>query len=76
MNQILKKRLRFNEHDDLTLLHEVLGQNPFENPAVWAIIQENMLSVTKKNFSIRTLKEHLELLIKLWIKEFKSLKNL
>ncbi|CAG9762787.1 unnamed protein product [Ceutorhynchus assimilis] len=35
-----------------------------------------MFSVTKKNFSIRTLKEHLELLIKLWLKELKNLKNL
>ncbi|KAJ8933499.1 hypothetical protein NQ314_013964 [Rhamnusium bicolor] len=35
-----------------------------------------MLSVTKKNFSVRSLREHLELLIKLWLKEFKTLKNL
>ncbi|KAJ8955923.1 hypothetical protein NQ314_006822 [Rhamnusium bicolor] len=76
MQQRTKQRVRFTDHDDLTLLREVLGQNPIENPAVWAIIQENMLSVTKKNFSVRSLREHLELLIKLWLKEFKTLKNL
>ncbi|KAJ8950898.1 hypothetical protein NQ314_007755 [Rhamnusium bicolor] len=76
MQQRTKQRLRLTDHDDLTLLREVLGQNPIENPAVWAIIQENMLSVTNKNFSVRSLREHLELLIKLWLKEFKTLKNL
>ncbi|CAG9762657.1 unnamed protein product [Ceutorhynchus assimilis] len=76
MDQITKKRLRFTDHDDLSLLREVLGQNPIDNPAAWNIIQENMLSLTKKHFLVRTLKEHLELLVKLWLKEFKNLKNL
>ncbi|CAH0562979.1 unnamed protein product [Brassicogethes aeneus] len=72
MDSIGKKRLRFTDHDDISLLREVLGHNPIEHPVLW---RDNMLSVTKKNFSIRTLKDHLELLIKLWLKKSKDLKD-
>ncbi|VEN48652.1 unnamed protein product [Callosobruchus maculatus] len=73
--KILRKRLRFSERDDIVLLREVLGQNPFENPVSWAIVQENMKSLTRKNFSVRTIKEHLGLIIKLWVKEIDGLKD-
>ncbi|CAG9760270.1 unnamed protein product [Ceutorhynchus assimilis] len=71
----LRKRQRFTDHDDLVLLREVLSHNPFENPALWHVIQENVSSLTGKTFVIRTLREHLERLIKLWLEMFKILKD-
>ncbi|XP_072383179.1 uncharacterized protein [Diabrotica undecimpunctata] len=72
---ILKKRQRFSDHDDLTLLREVLGHNPFVDQTGWNVIQENLFSVTGKQFSIRTLKDHLERLIKSWLQEYKILRD-
>ncbi|CAH1183041.1 unnamed protein product [Ceutorhynchus assimilis] len=71
----LKKRQRFSGHDDLVLLREVLSHNPFENPALWQVIQENVSSLTGKTFVIRTLREHLERLIKLWLEMFEIFKD-
>ncbi|VEN39277.1 unnamed protein product [Callosobruchus maculatus] len=73
--EILRKRLRFSESDDVVLLREVVGQNPFDNPMLWAIVQKNVKSLTKKDFSLRTIKEHLGLIIKLWLKEIDDLKD-
>lgn len=71
----LKKRLRFGDFDDVILLREVLSLNPFENPNEWEIIQEHVFLITKKKFMIRTLKDHLERLIKLWLEKTKILKD-
>ncbi|CAG9772087.1 unnamed protein product [Ceutorhynchus assimilis] len=73
--EALKKRQRFSDHDDLVLLREVLSHNPFKNPALWQVIQENVSSLTGKTFVIRTLREHLERLIKLWLEMFRILKD-
>ncbi|XP_050513907.1 uncharacterized protein LOC126889568 [Diabrotica virgifera virgifera] len=72
---ILRKRQRFSDHDDLTLLREVLGNNPFVDPNAWNVIQENLCSVTGKQFSTRTLKDHLDRLIRSWLQEYKILRN-
>lgn len=67
----MKKRQRFKEEDDIALLREVVGQNPFENNDLWGTVCENIFMLTGKQFSIRTLKEHLDLLIRLWLKKTK-----
>ena len=72
---VVKKRLRFTDTEDLLLLREVLSNNPFENPDVWLIIQQHISLVTGKLFAIRTLKEHLDLLIKLWMEQVQILKD-
>uniref|UniRef100_A0A6P7GBX1 Uncharacterized protein LOC114337858 n=1 Tax=Diabrotica virgifera virgifera TaxID=50390 RepID=A0A6P7GBX1_DIAVI len=72
---VLKKRQRFSDHDDLTLLREVLGNNPFVDPNAWNIIYKNLCSVTGKQVSIRTLKDHLDRLIKSWLQEYKILRD-
>lgn len=69
----MKKRLRFSEEDDLNLLREVAGQNPFENPTIWGSIQESIFVLSQKDFSIKTLKDHLDLLIKAWLEKVKLL---
>lgn len=63
------KRLRFTSEDDLCLLREVVGHNPLEHPENWTIVQKNIKTSTGKDFAIRTLKDHMMLLISLWKKK-------
>lgn len=70
-----KKRLRFRDEDDIVLLREVAGQNPFLNVDAWEIIQSNVFMHSSKEFSLKTLKDHLDLLIKLWLEKLKILKD-
>jgi len=69
MDKIKKECLRFSNDDDLGLLREVLCHNPFENNEKWSIIHKNVLKFSNKQFSIRTIKEHVEHLLKIWAKE-------
>lgn len=71
----VKKRLRFRDEDDFALLREVAGQNPFGNPEVWETIQQNIFLLTGKEFSLKTLKDHLDLLIRLWLEKTKLFKD-
>lgn len=64
-----KNRLRFTYNDDLALLKEFVGQNPLSNPEGWEVIRENLGISTGKAFTIRTIKQHLILIIELWIKK-------
>nr|CAH7766064.1 unnamed protein product [Callosobruchus chinensis] len=70
-----KTRLRFREEDDLIFLREVLGYNPFQQPELWSVIQEHVYAATRKSFSVKTLKDHLDLLIKIWIEKTKNYKD-
>ncbi|CAG9769837.1 unnamed protein product [Ceutorhynchus assimilis] len=70
----VKKRLRFKDEDDIALLREVAKQNPFANPKLWDIIRRNVVMLTSKDFSLKTLKDHLNLLIELWCENKKALK--
>ena len=63
----MQKRLRFTQEDKTILLREVLSINPFEEAGRWILIQEILKEKTGKLFSIRALKEHLELLMKKFI---------
>ncbi|CAH2001775.1 unnamed protein product [Acanthoscelides obtectus] len=71
----IKHRLRFKEHDDLALLREILSNNPYENPHLWDVVQENVFRLTGKKFSLKTLKDHAQLLIQQWLNEAKTLED-
>lgn len=62
-------RLRFTYDDDITLLREFLSQNPIRNPQAWEIIQRNIEIISRKKFLIRTLKNHLQLLLEFFLKK-------
>nr|CAI5851139.1 unnamed protein product [Callosobruchus analis] len=70
-----KTKLRFREEDDLIFLREVLGYNPFQQPDLWYVIQEHVYAATRKLFSVKTLKDYLDLLIKIWIEKTKNYKD-
>ncbi|XP_068897053.1 UPF0430 protein CG31712-like isoform X4 [Tenebrio molitor] len=69
MAKEFKFRLRFTTEDDLILLRDVVGHNPFKGPSKWKQIQANLLCVSGKNFSIRSVREHVEHLLKLFVKK-------
>lgn len=71
--KLIKKvtRLRFTYEDDLTFLKEFIIQNPTTNPKGWELLQKHLLIVTGKNFTIRTLKQHLLYLLETWLKREK-----
>jgi hypothetical protein len=57
------KRLRFNADDDLCLLRKVVRENPLQDPDKWETIKKNILLAVTKDFQIRTLKQHLQILL-------------
>lgn len=63
------KRLRFNSDDDLALLRQFVTENPLEDAEKWGNIQKNVAEITGKLFSIRTLKDHLHLILELWLQK-------
>ncbi|KAG5881809.1 hypothetical protein JTB14_004108 [Gonioctena quinquepunctata] len=69
----VKKRMRFREKDDIAFLREVAGQNPFSNSGVWDVIREHVFLLTTKNFSVKSLKDHLDSIIKLWLDKTKTM---
>ncbi|XP_044746591.1 uncharacterized protein LOC123308108 [Coccinella septempunctata] len=70
------KRLRFSSDDDLALLREFLNNNPLKDAEKWETIQKNVFEITGKNFKVRTLKDHVFLLLKMWKqKDTKSQKS-
>lgn len=58
------KRNRFTNDDDIVLLKEVLGYNPYCDHSRWTNIQESLEKSIGKKFNIRTIKEHVDLLAK------------
>lgn len=69
------KRLRFTNDEDLTLLREVVAQNPFEDLARWNTIAQQVEIGTKKNFSVRAVREHTARLLKSWEREDRENRN-
>lgn len=67
-----KKRLRFTFEDDVILLREVVSLNPFANPDAWEEIQKNVFLLTRKQFLVKTIRQHMKLLLELWILKEKS----
>lgn len=66
--ELVKPRFRFTDEFDLHLAREVYGQNPYEDPKRWAIIQINIIQISGKSVSIRTLKDRIQNLIKTYKK--------
>lgn len=58
------KRICFNKDDDLLLAREILCQNPYEDISRWFVIQRNILQITGKNISVRTIKDRIKSLLK------------
>jgi hypothetical protein len=69
MSTLREKRLRFTSNDDLCLLREVTAQNPIKEAKAWSTVQENIEKTMGKKFSIRTLKDHLQLLSEIYLKK-------
>lgn len=65
-------RLRFTYEDDVILLREFVSVNPIKDLQGWEVIQAHIRISTGKNFLIRTLKQHLMLLLELFLKNVKS----
>ncbi|CAG9837902.1 unnamed protein product [Diabrotica balteata] len=65
----MNKRIRFNSDDDLALLRQVVSQNVLQQPEQWEALRENMIILTKKEFSVRTLRDHLKHLMEIWKKK-------
>lgn len=63
------ERLRFTYEDDITLLKEVISQNPFENNERWKNININVIAVTNINFSLRAIRDHTNYLLQNWRKD-------
>ncbi|KYN27936.1 hypothetical protein ALC57_02656 [Trachymyrmex cornetzi] len=61
-------RLRFTNEDDLVLLKEVTSLNPYEDKERWKTIADRVGAASKKNFSVRAVRDHVEHLLKNWIK--------
>lgn len=61
-------RKRVSAEDDIFLLREVLGANPFFTPALWNDVLKGLNAASKKNFSLRGAKERIDLLVILYKK--------
>ncbi|KAM7281425.1 uncharacterized protein ISCGN_006054 [Ixodes scapularis] len=61
-------RKRFTAVDDIFLLREVLGANPFLTPALLNDVLKGLNAASKKNFSLRGARERIDLLVTLYKK--------
>ncbi|KAF5279249.1 hypothetical protein FQR65_LT15454 [Abscondita terminalis] len=62
-------RLRFNVSDDIMLLQHVIALNPFENERRWDEVLQSVINESGKQFTLRSIKEHLDHILKLFVKE-------
>ncbi|KAH9378252.1 hypothetical protein HPB48_022910 [Haemaphysalis longicornis] len=63
------QRLRFSPDDDICLLTEVLSANPFKSPSKWPTICAHVQIASRKQFTVRALRERLELLLRQFVDE-------
>nr|XP_050040809.1 uncharacterized protein LOC126537765 [Dermacentor andersoni] len=54
---------QFTADDDLCILREVLGTNPFQDVRLWPQVAKNVVEATSKTFSLRSIRNHCELLM-------------
>lgn len=64
MNLGKKARLRFKVEDDLVVLKAILAENPFEDSSKWRKVHVAVCKGTGKAFSLRTIRDHVELLMR------------
>lgn len=69
------KRCRFSPEDDIFLLREVIGENPMANPEIWVKICDKLKNITRKLFTVRALKDRLQLLLETFLKKDRENKN-
>lgn len=67
-----RKRLFYTADDDLLLLREVVGLNPFENRSRWSLIQKNIEKATGKDFKEKGLRDRVSLLVEKFEEKKKS----
>lgn len=60
------QRKRFSTSDDIFLLRDVIARNPFEDPTLWDAVVIALNEATRKGFTLRAVKDRLELLLKLF----------
>ncbi|CAN7941985.1 unnamed protein product [Ixodes hexagonus] len=60
------KKLRFTFQEDLWLLREVLGSNPYEDSARWTLITDALNRVSGQTFTSRAVRERTERLLSLF----------
>nr|XP_054924934.1 uncharacterized protein LOC129383930 [Dermacentor andersoni] len=58
-----KARKRFRIDEDLCLLREITGADPFENPAAWEDVLRNVVRAVQRELTIRAIKERVDLLV-------------
>ncbi|KAK7874053.1 hypothetical protein R5R35_004603 [Gryllus longicercus] len=58
-----RRRLRFSEADDMVLLRRVAALNPYKCSALWKDVTQMVAVRTGKNFSVRSIREHTDLLM-------------
>lgn len=68
MNMIKRGRLRFKVEDDVVVLKTVLNENPFEDSTRWRRVHLAVCKSTGKAFTLRTIRDHVELLMRVFIK--------
>lgn len=69
------KRNRFSSEDDIVLLKEVIANNPMSNPQTWIQVAKQVNTLSGKSFSLRSIKDHLQLLLKLFLKKDRENRN-
>lgn len=70
-----KNRFRFTDEFDIYLAREVYGLNPYEDSKRWATVQVNMIQITGKCVSVRTLRERIQTLVKKYLSKVASLEG-
>ncbi|XP_066262331.1 transcriptional regulator ATRX homolog [Euwallacea similis] len=63
-----RERLRYTNEHSLMLLKEVLDRNPFEDPYRWSTVHENFVRMTARPHTLRSVREHVDYLLKLYVK--------
>lgn len=68
-DRVVCSRKRFTVSDDIKLLKEVCAEHPFRDPSRWILILENLNAATLKDFTLRAIKERLDLLMIYFMRE-------
>lgn len=66
MSSKQKARIRFSADETVMVLREVVYYNPYKNNEKWVIITNAMRTATKKQFTERGIKDHVDYEYKIW----------
>ncbi|KAK5648197.1 hypothetical protein RI129_003089 [Pyrocoelia pectoralis] len=72
MDKTFNKRTYFSTEDDLMILREVLGQNPYEDSNRWNFIHLNILQITGKSITTRALQDRVKILVNQYLNKEKK----